>query len=170
MFGLKLVKKSEWIKDNNRLVGLIDEQRIARFEAEDNLKLEKKISAEYLNELRILRSQNKIDARTELLDVDIGDPTPDKVEARREYVARVAGFYHDILKPKCLQMISTFHRLTEEETNERETDLYLKMGIYICREFMKWGDASINEQVANQVQKPETPEERKETIITNIVL
>lgn len=170
MFGLKLVKKSKHDAELIRMSRLIDVQREFRIKAENSLDIQKKVSEEYRHQMNTMRAENKIDIRTELLDVDIGDPTPMKVDARREYVGRVAGFHFDIFKPKCLQMISVFHRLIEEETNDRETDLYLKMGIYICREFVKWGDQAVNEQLANQTQKPENAKEKEETIINTVIL
>jgi hypothetical protein len=61
-------------------------------------------------------------------------------------------------------MISAFHKLLEEETNDRETDLYLKLGTFVVRDIMKWGDQAISEQMSYQTEPPPTAEEKKEAI------
>lgn len=135
-----------------------------------DLSLQVALVAEQARIITSLRIKVDAEKLLGLIKIDIGDPTPEKAEERRAYIARVAGFYKDILQPKCLQMISIFHKLLEEETNDSKTDSILKIGVYICREWMKWGDQAISEQVANQVEKPLTPEEKKEEIITQIKL
>jgi hypothetical protein len=131
---------------------------------EKELSLQKSISDELVHQNRILKQKVDGNKLVGIIDVDIGDPTPDKIEQRREYVAKVAGFYKDVLKSKLLQMISVFHKLLEEETNDRETDLYLKIGTFICRDLMKWGDQAISEQMSYQTEPPPTAQERKEAL------
>lgn len=93
------------------------------------------------------------------IDVDVSDPVPDKSQERKEYVARIAGFYTDILKKKLVHMISNFHKALEEETNNRDGDFVLKAGVYVCREFMLWGQNMIKEQIGYQVEAQEEAEE-----------
>lgn len=130
----------------------------------------KKLSDEYQHQVKKLREFHQEEKLKDLIDIDIGDPTPDNPDARKMYVGRVAGFYRDILQKKCVQMISVFHKLLEEETNDKETDLYLKIGIFICREWMKWGDAAISEQISYQTEPPPSPSEMKEELITQVKL
>lgn len=137
---------------------------------EKDLSLQESLVSEQARLIKTLRGQVDAEKLLGLIKIDIGDPTPEKAEERRAYIARVAGFYKDILQPKCLQMISVFHKLLEEETNDKKTDTILKIGVYVCREWMKWGEQAISEQVGNQVEPPPTPEERKEEIITQIKL
>lgn len=130
----------------------------------------KQLLKEYQHQVKTLREFHQEEKLKEVIDVDIGDPTPENPDMRKMYVGRVAGFYKDILHAKCLQMISVFHKLLEEETNDKETDLYLKIGIFICREWMKWGDAAVSEQIGYQTDEPLTRDEAKEEIITQIKL
>lgn len=131
---------------------------------ERKLALQESMNDEVVRQNTILKKKVDGNKLVGVIDVDIGDPTPDDPKGRREYIARVAAFHKDVLSPKLFQMISTFHKLLEEETNDRETDLYLKIGTFICRDLLKWGDAAISEQVGYQVEPPPTAEERKEAL------
>lgn len=123
-----------------------------------------KVADEKDHQISILKKKVDGNKLVGIIDIDIGDPTPEKIEPRKEYVARVAGFYKDIFKAKCVQMISVFHKLLEEETNDRETDNILKVGIFVCRDFMKWGEQAVNEQLSYQIEPPPTAIEKKEAI------
>lgn len=149
MFGYQLLQKSFLI-----------EKELYVSQANDRVKALEGLVREYERENARLKKKYEVG----LVAVDIGDPTPKDAQERRNYVARVAGFHKDIMEPKCLQMISAFHKLLEEETNDEKTDNILKTGIYICREWMKWGNQALAEQIANQVEPPLTPQEQKEEI------
>lgn len=158
-FGYTLVKESE-LRNKDQII----------LQANDQIAVLDKLAKEYQHQVRTLREFNQENRLKDIINVDIGDPTPDNPEERKHYIGRVAGFYRDVLQKKCLQMISVWHRLLEEETNDRETDLYLKIGVFICRDFMKWGDAAISEQLSYQTEEPPTPAEMKEETITQIKL
>lgn len=103
-------------------------------------------------EVRKLREEldTKI-AKYPVVDINVGDPAPKDKEDRALYVAAVAGFHKNYLKPKISQMISTSNDLLNEIANERDLDLVLKGSVYCLKEFDRWGDAMISEQVGNQV-------------------
>lgn len=84
-----------------------------------------------------------------LIDMSLGDPTPNKTAQRKTYVSSVAGFYKDFYKKKLEYMISKSHNLLEED-GDRDIDLKIKGVIYAFREIMRWGESMINEQIANQ--------------------
>lgn len=139
-------------------------------EAKRQIEALDKLSKEYQHQVKTLREFKEEEKLKDLIHIDVGDPTPDNPEARKMYIGRVAGFYRDILKAKCVQMISVFHKLLEEETNDRETDLYLKIGIFVCRDLMKWGEQAVGEQISYQTEPPPTPAEVKEEMITQVKL
>lgn len=89
-------------------------------------------------------------AKYPVVDINVGDPAPVDKEERALYVAAVAGFHKDYLKPKIKQMISTSNSLLSEIANERDLDLVLKGSIYSFKELDRWGDTMISEQVGNQ--------------------
>lgn len=95
--------------------------------------------------------------QNELVEVDLGDPSPfanseKGKEKRREYVARVAGLHTDILKPKLLQMISSSYALLENSNNDRELDQSIKGTIYAFRELILWGDSMLSERVQDEAE------------------
>lgn len=153
MFGFRLIAETE-------LLGL--KGGIAILEKE--LSLQKSITDEMGHQNKILKQKVDGNKLVGVIDWDVGDPTPATPELRRAYVARVAGFYTDIFKKKCEQQMSVFHRLLEEETNDRETDFYLKIGVFLCREWMKWGEQAVNEQMSYQTEPSPTAEESKEAL------
>ncbi len=112
-------------------------------------------------EVRSLREKVKVAGigERELVSIDLGDPSPTDTDKRKTYVAGVAGLHEETLKPKLRQMISHAHNLLEDETNDERTDMALKGAIYAFREFIHWGDAMVNEQVAYQSSDPSTSEE-----------
>lgn len=132
-------------------------------DGESEVALLKELNSRQAKTIERIRGEVENSKRLDLIDIDIGDPTPDNQEDRKQYVTRVAAFYKDVLEKKCLQMISVFHRLLEEETNNRETDNILKIGVYVCREWMKWGNQSVNEALSYQIEPPQTTLEQKET-------
>lgn len=101
--------------------------------------------------------QSKLDSievarkAVEAIDVFDGDPIPLDSVKRREYVSQVAGLHTDILEPKLKHMISRSLLLLEDSTNDREFDLAVKGAIYFAREFIRWGNLMVSEQIQNQV-------------------
>lgn len=121
-------------------------------QAKDAIEALNKMNAQQATIIRGLKNKVDEDKLLGLIKVDIGDPTPTDTEARKEYVGTVAAFHKNILEQKCLQMISVFHKLLEEETNDTKTDSILKIGVYVCREWMKWGEGAISEAVGYQTE------------------
>lgn len=150
IFGYKLIYESDLL-DLKGQVSVLEKQ----------VSLKDSIIDEHIYQNNVLKKKVDEKVLEELIDIDIGDPTPQNPVERREYIARVAGFYDKTLKPKCVQMISMFHRLVEDETNDLKTDTYLKIGIYICREFMKWGEQAVNEHVSYQAEATEESQRLK---------
>lgn len=99
------------------------------------------------------------------IDITLGDPTPTDSEQRKAYVAQVAGFFESILKPKINHMIMVTHNLLEATDTDRDFDLVLKGVIYSFREFKKWGESMVNEQLANQVETPEVEKDENVEIL-----
>lgn len=94
--------------------------------------------------------------------VGLKDPSPvDKLQ-RALYVAQVAGLHKEILEPKFKQMISGLHEMLEEATNDREYDQSLKGAIYFAWEVIRWGQAMVNEQLANQTDQNNSSETDKD--------
>lgn len=93
-----------------------------------------------------------------LVDIDIGDPAPADRVARREYVARSAAFYKDILEPKTRQMISEVNIELANVENGRGVDWLLKGTINCCHLFRDWGEMMISEHVDNQTNRIEDEE------------
>lgn len=113
-------------------------------------------------DIRISRNTVGDKYKKQLIDIDIGDPSPTDVVKRKEYVAEVAGLHRKILEPKLRQMISVSHNLSEAVSSEREFDLVMKGVVYAFREILKWGESMVSEQVANQVgQNPSSPDDNK---------
>lgn len=84
------------------------------------------------------------------VNVNLAEPIPADGEARKGYVARVAGFHKDILKPKILSMLSETHRDMEKVDNPPAWDALLKACCNILWLFDDWGEQMQNEHVANQ--------------------
>lgn len=98
--------------------------------------------------------QTKLDAtvaKYPIVDINVGDPSPTDKEDRKLYVAAVAGFHKNYLKPKINQMISTTNSILKDIQNERDLDLVLKGSIYAFEELNRWGDVMISEQVSIQI-------------------
>jgi hypothetical protein len=88
--------------------------------------------------------------KTPFIDADLGDPIPIGSEARKLYVATVAGLHKDILEPKLKFIIANIHKAMEEEGNTDKINNMWVGAIYCARELLRWGDRMVNEQVANQ--------------------
>lgn len=159
IFGYRFVNEKE-LQKNEELVAVLKK----------DFNTFQKLANEYRDQVKKLRQFQQENRFKDVMPIDIGDPTPDNPDARKMYIGRVAGFYRDILQKKCTQMISVSHRLLEEETNDHETDLYLKMCVFICRDFMKWGEQAVAEQISYQTEPPPSPAEQKEELITQIKL
>lgn len=89
--------------------------------------------------------------------MDDGEPT-DQAD-RREYVARVAGFFHDIMQPKLESMIAAQHNEMATVTNSRETDLFIKANINAFSLLLDWGDACESEHLDNIKNPTNQPED-----------
>jgi hypothetical protein len=111
------------------------------------LKIEKENLANQIREL-----EERINEWSVNIDLDIGDPSPQKQDLRRAYVAKVAGLYFDVLENKLKHIMSNIHNELEDTNNTPEQDLILKGAAYFCRDFMVWGKRMVNEQMANQDQ------------------
>lgn len=122
---------------------------------ESNLDL---VSKNRVLEMEIISLRKKEEEAKPIFDFSVADPIPGG-DARKGYVASVAGYYRDLLEPKLKQMIAVAHNLLEETSNDRDFDLTIKGVVYSFRELMKWGEAMHNEQVANQTGDTE-PDER----------
>lgn len=103
-------------------------------------------------QLRIEVAGKKEPAQKEYFDVSIGDPTPTDSDARKLYIGQAAGFFKSILEPKIKHMISVTHNMLEETNSDRDFDLVLKGVVYSFREFLKWGESIVNEQMSYQTE------------------
>lgn len=90
-----------------------------------------------------------------IIDTNIGDTTPTDSEARKMYVASVAGFFKNIMEPKLKEMISVAHNVLEERDSDRDFDLILKGIIYSYRDLIRWGESMLNEQISYTANKEE---------------
>lgn len=115
-----------------------------------NQKIEK-LERENL-QLRTEVAAKKEPVTKEYFDVNIGDPTPADSGERKMYVGQAAGFFKSILEPKIKHMISVTHNILEETNSERDFDLILKGVVYSFREFLKWGESMVNEQMSYQTE------------------
>lgn len=79
------------------------------------------------------------------IDVNSSDPLFKKSQDRVDYIARVSGFFSDVLEKKLKVMIKTSSELMVDNSNTRETDLYLKGAIYALNELVVWGNELRNE-------------------------
>lgn len=104
--------------------------------------------------------------KIDLVPIDLLDPAPADSQTRSEYMARVAGFYFDILEPKLKQMISSSYAVLEGE-NTPEQDNLLKGTIFALREIMRWGENCLNEHKAKYIE-PDEDEEEADTLQEDI--
>lgn len=144
MIGFKIVSRKEYEKLLNQLGQVIElSAKSSSLEAENK---------------KLLALTNAIQTELPNIDVDLGDPAPVDSAERKSYVGMVAGLHKDILAPKLKQMISTLRKELDNVGNSRELDLYLKGVSYAFGEILIWGQAMVNEQLANQIgQNPASP-------------
>jgi len=92
-------------------------------------------------------------------------------DERVGYMARVAGFFEDVLKDKLLTMIEKLHVLIEEDANTERQDMAIKGAIYAFRELYLWGDECTREYQGFIVSQPKpkegskTPEEELASLL-----
>jgi len=128
-----------------------------------------------------LRAENKALRGIELpfVSIEAEDPAPQDSEARLLYVARAAGFHHEVMRKKVIQIISqiraqlgrldsTMDSSGRSLTNysPREFDLVLKGTENALWLIHDWGEEMVREQIANQTE-PTTEEidELKDKVI-----
>lgn len=136
----KILEKFGYIslQEHNHIVGVLFKQKEA---------MEKEI---FLLNVKVTSFEEAEKKFHPLVDFSLGDPAPKDSEQRKTYVARTAGFFSEILEPKLKSMLSSLHNMLEERDSDRDFDLILKGVAYAFRDLIKWGNAMINEQVANQ--------------------
>jgi len=113
-------------------------------------------------EMELLRLKKEKKKNLEIISADFGDPSPSDTEERKAYVAKVVGFFEDVLRDKIKSMISATHNLLEEEGLDDKQHYKLLGAIYSLRDFLVWGDSMRNEHIAYQT--PESDEIVQEEI------
>ncbi len=93
-----------------------------------------------------------------VVDLNTGDPTPDKVDARREYVARVAAFHKDVMEQKIKSMVSLVREELSKAENSPQTDLFLKGTINALWLMYDWGEECVNEMLSYQTDSLDVEE------------
>lgn len=83
------------------------------------------------------------------VDFDLDDGSPTDLILRRDYVARSAGFYQDILKKLLESQISNQYKELANPANTTEKDLLIKANINAFSLMMDWGDSMISEHMQN---------------------
>lgn len=161
-FGFRLVPK----KELEQLHDEAGKNLVKRAELEGSVQnllvALKKANGENTELLQKLDSISKAREAVEKIDVFSDDPIPLDSVKRREYVAQVAGLHKDILEPKFKHMISRSLLLLEDSTNDREFDLAVKGAIYFAREFIRWGNLMVSEQINNQMQGSEVTNNKED--------
>ena len=110
-------------------------------------------------QLKIFKLERLTQRETHIIDIDIADPTPDIPEARKAYVANVAGFFFDVLEKKLKHMLSNVHTLMEDCENDDKRNHQLAGAAYSLREMLFWGKSMVNEHVSYLVPQTEITEE-----------
>lgn len=124
---------------------------------------------ELLREIELLKLERMGDDYSKrkalrLMDVSIGDPTPDDPLKRAEYVREVGNFYSDFFEKKLLQLISFVreeldwsglvddqHKLNHLNGITREQYDFLMRGTSNALKLLiSWGEEMRNENSANQ--------------------
>lgn len=113
-------------------------------------------------EMEVLRLKKEKKRNLEIISADFGDPSPSDTEERKAYVAKVTGFFADILEKKIKSMISATHNLLEEEGLDEKQHYKLLGAIYSLRDFLVWGDSMRNEHISYQI--PESDDIAEEEI------
>lgn len=152
VFGFSVIRSSslEQLKKEN------NENLVKRIEDSSRInELQRKFEESKLENLRIateLHSVGYSKDMMKMIDVFMEDPIPLDSIARRTYVGVVAGLHKDILEPKIKHMIAKCFLLLEESNNDRDFDQAVKGAIYFGREFLRWGNLMVSEQISNQQQ------------------
>lgn len=165
----------------NLLKGLfIKKSLVERYERdneqlESNLQVERDENLKLQAELIAAKTGLKLTRNRPHIDVDLGDPIPDDIPKRIQYVATAAGAHKDLYAPKIKHLIN-FMRDELSKVNrdtfgytQQDYDLYLKGAINGYWLLFEWGEQMINEQVANQNEETdiiddETLEELKDKV------
>jgi hypothetical protein len=133
IFSFRLVRQDEWdAKDSER-----------KQLADANLRLRAENTA----------LKNSTEPQRPFVPVEVSDGEPTDSTERKMYVAKVAGFHQEILKPKVLRMISDARAELEKWGNSDPTTTALLRGtINALWLFYDWGELMTNEQISNQTQ------------------
>lgn len=105
-----------------------------------------------------------------VVEVFVKDPEPSDTVKRKSYVAQVAGFHNDVMKPKLVAMISDarsqFEKITRETYgySQEEFDIFLKGTINGLWTIHDWGETMVNEQVSYQNPEEDFSEEDREKL------
>jgi len=110
----------------------------------DSLSLREKVAS--LN-IELEEMQEKFGKRL-VVDMKVGDPAPENEVARREYIARCAAFYKDVMETKSRQMISEINAVLGSVENSREFDLVLKGTLNALHLWRDWGEMCISEMLS----------------------
>lgn len=89
--------------------------------------------------------------KVDFVKFDVDDGSPTKPEERREYCAKVAGFYSDIFKKKLESLIAGQMQALVSPHNTAEYDLLVKANINAFSILLDWGD----DLLAELKEKPE---------------
>ena len=136
---------------------LVPEKKISDLESEiifrdrivDKLKLEKETLQTSTQE-------------HQLVDVNIGDPSPSNPGSRKEYVAQVALFA-EIMKPKLLQLVSVLHSDLARVDNPPLFDTLQKGTINAMWLIYDWFEQMQSEHVSAQ-QENQSDNDSKTTL------
>lgn len=122
-----------------------------------------------LSEVKELKSK-LVEREKTLIDISIGDPVFKKSEDRIGYIAKVSGFFFDILDTKLKAMINTTYTIMEEKENHRDTDLILKGTIYAFRELLLWGEDCTKEYKGFLVTQNKESSKKPEDKIASLLV
>lgn len=83
--------------------------------------------------------------------IDIGDPEPTDVEARKAYVTEVATFFRKFGNAKLQYLISQLLGQLMSPLNKREDDVIIKGTINALSKVLDWADVMIAEEASNNL-------------------
>lgn len=84
-----------------------------------------------------------------ILMKDYASPKPEGETARREYVARVAGYFEGSMREQLLHMSTQFkNQLSMFPLTERETDFF-RSGVNVIGLLLDWGEECVVEHRSN---------------------
>jgi len=84
------------------------------------------------------------------VDIPTDDGSPVDQNERKEYTARVAGFFTDVLNKKLAHMIGEQRKMLEDPNNSREADLFIKANINALSLILDWGEECLTEYMSYQ--------------------